>query len=99
MKALSDWIDKALCAVDEQPTAWLSYDIEEIQYAKYRCSICTVRKECCLYEWQNEPDVGVDGGISEYDLLILTWKEAKKVNGSNWSRTNKLLQGILQKVK
>lgn len=99
MKALSDWIDKALCAQDEQPTAWLSYDIEDIQYARYRCSICTVRKECFLNAWQNDPYVGVNAGISEYDFLILTWKEAKKPNGSNWSRTNKLLQGILQKVK
>ena len=36
MKALSDWIDKALCAEDEQPTAWLSYDIEDIQFVFFR---------------------------------------------------------------
>jgi hypothetical protein len=30
---------------------------------------------------------------------MLTWKESKKSNGTNWSRTNKILQGILQEVK
>ena len=99
MKAQSDWVKKAVCANDERSIAWLSYDINEIRYAKQGCSRCKVQKECFLNAWQNNPYVGVNAGISEYDFLILTWKEAKKVNGSNWSRTNKLLQGILQKIK
>jgi hypothetical protein len=31
--------------------------------------------------------------------LMLTWKEATKVNGSNWSRADKVLQGIVRQVK
>jgi hypothetical protein len=98
MKAPSDWLEKALCANDEHPFAWLSYDIEDIEYAKHGCSLCKVRKECFLSAWQNEPYVGVNAGISEYDFLVLTWKEAKKAHGSNWSRTNKILQGIMQQI-
>ena len=99
MKALSDWLSSAVCANDDNPTAWLSYDIENIRYAKHGCSKCKVRQQCFLNAWQNEPYVGVNAGISEYDFLILTWKEAKKANGSNWSRTNKTLQRIMQEIK
>lgn len=99
MKAQSDWRVIAVCANDEQSIAWLSYDIEDVQYAKHGCSQCKVRAECFLNAWDNKPYVGVNAGISEYDFLMLTWKESKKSNGSNWSRTNKILQGILQKVK
>jgi hypothetical protein len=99
MKARSDWLSKAVCAVDEQPSAWLSYDIKDIRYAKIGCSKCSVRAQCMLNAYQNDPYVGVNAGISEYDFLILTWKEAKKVNGSNWSRNDKVLQGIMRQVK
>lgn len=99
MKAQSDWLNEAVCANDERPTAWLSYDINDVQYAKLGCSKCTVRKQCILNAFRNDPYVGVNAGISEYDFLMLTWKEATKVNGSNWSRTDKVLQGIVRQVK
>jgi hypothetical protein len=98
MKVRSDWRSQAVCANDLNPLAWLSYDISDVKYAKDGCSRCDVRFECFISAWDNKPYVGVNAGISEFDYLNLTWKEAEKENGSNWSRTNKVLQRILQKI-
>lgn len=99
MKARSEWVKEAYCAKDSNPFAWTSYDIRDVRYAKHGCSICTVRTECFLNAINNDPYTGTNAGISEYDFLIATWKEAKKVDGSNWARTDRALQKLLQKVK
>jgi hypothetical protein len=99
MKVQSDWRSQAVCANDSNPIAWLSYDILDVEYAKRGCAVCNVRLECFLSAWENDLYVGVNAGISEFDYLNLTWKEAEKVNGSNWSRSSKTLQRILQKIK
>lgn len=99
MKDLSDWILKSVCADDESPLSWLSYNIKDIKYAKEGCSRCEVRIPCFLRAWNEDTYVGVNAGISEYDLLIATWKESGKLNGKNWSRSDKLLQKIVQGIK
>lgn len=99
MRNQSDWKELAVCAQDSDPSAWLSYDYQDVQYAKEGCSRCEVRTECFTTAWHLPLYVGVNAGISEYDYLILTWKEAKKKNESNWSRTNRSFQKILRQVQ
>lgn len=88
--------DLALCQGDERSHAWFSYDIEDIQYAKSVCLSCEVKIECFANALQND-FMGVNAGISEFEFMIDTWKEAKKENESNWTRSSKILQGILRK--
>lgn len=96
---MNNWKQKALCATDSNGKYWFSYKKEEIGYAKNVCKKCSVKKECLLYAWQEDDIYGVNGGFSEFEILLETWKEAKKVNDANWSRTNKTLQRLLQKTK
>jgi hypothetical protein len=96
---LSNWKKKALCAADVNSEYWFSYKKEEIQYAKNICKKCSVRKECLMSAWQEEYVYGVNGGFSEFEILLETWKEAKKVSDDNWSRSNKILQRMLRKTK
>jgi len=96
---LNNWKQKALCATDSNGKYWFSYKKEEIEYAKNVCKKCSVKKECLLYAWQEDDIYGVNGGFSEFEILLETWKAAKKVNDANWSRTNKTLQRLLQKTK
>jgi hypothetical protein len=49
--------------------------------------------------WESNPAYGVNGGFSEYDILLETWKKAKKENDNNWSRTDRLLQKLLRKAQ
>jgi hypothetical protein len=98
MRNRSDWKELAVCANDPDPSSWLSYDYQDVLYAKEGCSRCKVKSECFTVAWSNPLYVGVNAGISEYDYLILTWKEAKKANESNWSRTNKSFQTILRQI-
>jgi len=99
MKSLSDWVLESVCINDETPSSWLSYNIKDIKYAKDGCSRCEVRIPCFLRAWGEDSYAGVNAGISEYDILMLTWKETSKENGKNWARSNKLLQKILQRIK
>ena len=48
--------------------------------------------------WEEEYIYGVNGGFSEFEILLETWKEAKKVSDDNWSRSNKILQRMLRKT-
>ena len=99
MKVPSDWIQQAVCNNDSKPHAWTSSKYDDIVYAKDGCSRCAVRLPCFLRAWQDDFYTGVNAGISEYDLLDLTWKEVKKQDGNNWSRTDKVLQRILRQIK
>jgi hypothetical protein len=96
---LTSWRDLALCAIDANGEYWFSYKYSDVQYAKNVCKSCTVRKECLLNMWESNPAYGVNGGFSEYDILLETWKKAKKENDNNWSRTDRLLQKLLRKAQ
>lgn len=88
--------DLALCQGDEKSYAWFSYDINDIEYAKSVCRNCEVKVQCFINGLDND-FMGVNAGISEFEFMIETWKEAKKENESNWTRSDKVLQGILRK--
>jgi hypothetical protein len=96
---LKNWRDKALCAVDKNSYFWFSYDYQEVEYAKDICKKCTVRQQCLTSAWKESFIYGVNGGLSEFDILLETWKKAKREDDSNWSRTDKLLQKLLRKIK
>jgi hypothetical protein len=99
MRNQNDWRELAVCAQDPDPLAWLSYDYQDVQYAKEGCARCKVRVECFTTAWNTPAYVGVSAGISEYDYLILTWKEAKRKNEFNWTRSNRLFQKILRQIQ
>lgn len=99
----NDWAKNAICASDSRSEAWMSYNKEDIIYAKIGCEKCTVRRECFLQAWEaNSSDktgfYGVNGGISEYEFLLGTWKEAKKDNDDNWTRTDRILQKFMRQI-
>ena len=98
MSLTSDWKIHAVCASDPKPDAWMSYNKDDIIYAKSGCDRCTVRRECFFNAWNQEDFYGVYGGISEFEFLIGTWKEAKKESDVNWKRTDRILQRLLQKA-
>lgn len=88
---------RALCQGDKNSSAWFSYQIEDIKYAKSVCSECELKTPCFLNGLENE-FMGVNAGISEFEFLMKTWKEAKTENESNWTRSNKVLQGIVREI-
>jgi WhiB family redox-sensing transcriptional regulator len=92
----SSWKEKALCSDTPESHIWFSYKKEEIDRAVEICKICPVRKQCFINAWSADEFYGVSGGITEYEYLTLTWKEAKSERQSNRSRTDKLLKKILQ---
>ena len=96
---MSHWTLLALCAKDPNSHYWFSYNYKEVEYAKKVCSSCSVRKECLLNAWAVEHIFGVNGGYSEFDIMLETWKEAKKENDKNWTRSDKILQKLLRKAK
>jgi len=77
------WMKKSICKNDEFPNRWTSFKIQDIEYAKSRCKQCTVQKECLLM-FQEQNIAGVIAGLSEYERLLLQWKEAKNINEFNW---------------
>ena len=95
MSQINSWKNKALCASDPKQHSWMSYDMEDVLYAKDGCSRCSVRKECFLSAWESGDFYGVNGGISEYEFLMATWKPVKKVSNVNWRRTNTDLQKFM----
>lgn len=51
-----------------------------------------------MYMWETDSFYGVNGGLSEYDIMQETWKEVSDPNDNNWKRTDRVLQKLLQKV-
>jgi|LakMenE01Jun11ns_1017448.scaffolds.fasta_scaffold8574273_2 hypothetical protein len=88
---------RALCQGDEKSSAWFSYQIEDINYAKSVCAECEVKLPCFFNALENE-FMGVNAGISEFEFMMKTWKEAKTKNESNWTRSDKVLQRILREA-
>ena len=99
MALANNWTKKAVCTSDAKKNTWWSYDKDEIAYAKQGCARCTVRVECFLSAWESDEFYGINGGISEFEFLIKTWKKSKKESNVNWKRTDGDLQGILREVK
>ncbi len=48
--------------------------------------------------WETESFYGVNGGLSEYDVMQETWRQVNKADDTNWKRTDRVLQRLLQKV-
>ena len=92
----SNWKEEALCSDRIDSHIWFSYKKEEIDKAVQICKKCPVRRQCFMNAWSSEEFYGIAGGITEYEYLTLTWKEAKSERQSNRSRSDKLLKKILQ---
>lgn len=99
MQHQSNWRDKAVCANDKFANKWLSYDLNDVEYAKEGCAKCTVRKECLIMALENDYLTGVVAGISEYDYLTTIWRRADSENESNWRTDNSTLSRLLQKAQ
>jgi hypothetical protein len=100
MKRLNNWKDRAICANDKFANRWLSYDINDIEYAKEGCARCTVRKECLMTILEKDYYfTGVVAGISEYDYLSAIWERAKEEDESNWRTDDSTLSRLLQKAQ
>lgn len=89
----------AVCSGNHHSSKWLSYDINDIEYAKDGCSKCSVRVPCLASAISNDSFVGVVAGISEYDYLELLWKRAESENESNWRTDDSALSELLQKAQ
>lgn len=95
----SNWQNKALCKGHDRPSIWFSYNKEELEEATNICKQCPVAKQCFLNAWESEDFYGVRGGITEYEYLEITWKEAKSGKQGNRTRSDKLLKAIMQRFK
>jgi hypothetical protein len=95
----SNWKSMAVCTDNYHPEKWVSYDLEDIAYAKDGCSKCSVRIPCLSTAIMNDSFVGVVAGISEYDYLELQWKRAMKEDESNWRTDDSVLPRLLQKAQ
>lgn len=96
---ISNWKFHAICASDPNGKAWMSYKKEDIDYAKAGCQKCSVRVPCFLAAWESEYFHGVNGGISEFEFMIKTWKKARKEQDDNWRRTDRDFQKILREIQ
>lgn len=92
----SSWKEKALCVNHPESNLWFSYKKDDINRAVSICSKCPVKKECFLSAWESDEFYGVYGGISEFEYLNITWKEAKNEKQNNRSRTDTILKTIMQ---
>jgi hypothetical protein len=99
MQQQSSWRDEAVCANDKFANKWLSYDLNDVKYAKSGCARCNVKKECLIMALENDYFVGVVAGMSEYDYLNTIWKRASKEDESNWRTDNSTLSRLLQKAQ
>lgn len=95
----SDWKQKALCLNHPEGRIWFSYKKEESDRAKSICKKCPVRSECFLSMWDTGDFYGVYGGVSEFDYLTSTWKEAKSEKENNRTRSSGVLKRILQEIR
>jgi hypothetical protein len=92
----SNWSSKALCVDHPESNIWFSYKKEDIDRAVSICKKCPVRTECFISVWNSGEFYGVYGGITEFEYLNLTWKEAKNEKQNNRSKTDRVLKTILQ---
>lgn len=92
------WRKRALCLIDKNSRHWFSYKYSEVEYAKAVCQSCTVRKECLVNMWETDSFYGVNGGLSEFDIMEITWRKVKKADDPSWKRTDKTFQDLLRKV-
>lgn len=74
----------AICYNDKFKHKWLSFRLDDIEYAKSECSKCKLKKECALAMLKEEYVVGVRAGLSEFERMNILWKEAKNQDESNW---------------
>lgn len=75
---------EAICATDENSRKWLSFNLQDIQYAKQKCEFCNVKKQCLMSSLDKET-AGVRAGYSEFDRLMMQWKPAEDLDDDNWS--------------
>ncbi len=99
MELVSNWKTLAVCVDDKFSNKWISYDHEDIEYAKNGCKRCPVRRECLINAIENDSFIGVIAGVSEYEYLLYTWDEVTDINESNWRRDRKTFSRLLQKVQ
>jgi hypothetical protein len=99
MELLSNWKDEAVCASDTNSPKWVSYNLDDIEYAKKGCAKCNVRKECLIMAFKNDSFIGVVAGISEYDYLLHSWKKVTEEDESNWRTDDSIFPRLLQKIQ
>lgn len=99
MELQSSWRDEAICASNPNAHKWVSYNLDDIKYAKNGCAKCTVRKECLITALENNSFIGVVAGISEFEYLLHSWQEVTKENESNWRTDDSVFSGLLQKAQ
>lgn len=97
-KLKSNWASFSLCKEDKLPARWFSFDLKDIGYAKEVCRKCTVRKECLMSALDSGEFVGVNAGISEFDFLNKTWVETRKIEQTNWPRSDKTIRNLFREV-
>lgn len=95
----SDWRSKAVCVSDPHGNKWVSYNLDDIEYAKRGCANCQVKKECLLSTLSNNAFIGVIAGISEFEYLMHIWHEAVREDESNWRTDDSTLSRLLQKIQ
>lgn len=49
--------------------------------------------------WNTGDFYGINGGVSEFDYMMMTWKEATSEKQNNRARTDRVLKGILQGIR
>jgi hypothetical protein len=98
VKLKTNWEDFALCKKDNDAGKWLSLDINDINYAKNICRKCTVRNECMISALSQKEYIGVNGGVSEYEFLTMTWVEARKIEENNWPRTDRVIHELFKTI-
>lgn len=99
MSLQSNWRKKAICVSDPYGNKWVSYNLEDVEYAKNGCAKCQVRKECLFSALNNDAFIGVIAGISEFEYLMHIWHEATREDESNWRTDDSTLSGLLQKIQ
>jgi hypothetical protein len=66
------WRDQAVCYNDVNSSYWVSYNLDKVRYAKAGCARCQVVKQCLSSVSDESTIVGVLGGLSEFDRLIIS---------------------------
>lgn len=95
----SDWKAQALCLDHPERLIWFSYKKEEVDRAVKICKKCPVRTDCFISSWDTGDHYGVNGAISEFEYLMLTWKEVDSEKQNNRTRSSRVLKGILQEIR
>lgn len=96
MSQQSNWRKSALCIEHENPSLWLSSNIDDLNYARSYCIKCPVRVPCVQDAVTSENYIGIRGGITEYEFLSGTWVEVDDVEETNWPRSDSIIQRLLR---